>query len=210
MTRILVADEQEVVRSGLRHILEQQPDFEVVGEAADGREAITLALSAVPHVVILDLTMPVCNGLEATREIRTRSPQIEVLIFTMQDDREVIGDAIAAGAHGLLMKSDPTHHLIAALRALGRHEAYVSGRLSKALLETLVAQGRSPRISLTSRERAVIHLIAEGSTNKIIGSKLGISPKTVESHRTAAIRKLGLRNTADLVRYAVRTRMVRA
>jgi DNA-binding NarL/FixJ family response regulator len=209
MTRILIADDHEVVRSGLRTILEKQPGFEVVGEAANGLEAAQAAIAMRPDVVVLDYMMPVQNGVEAMREIRAKSPRTEVLIFTMHDSEELVEDVLAAGARGYLLKADANNHLIAAVQALGRHEAYISGKISANLLDSLLTRRLAkPRDILTPRERAVVQLIAEGHTNKGACAKLGVSLKTIETHRAAAMRKLGLRTTADLVRYAVRKRMV--
>ena len=209
MTRILIADDHHVVRSGLRMVLEAQPGFEVVGEAANGQEAVEAALVTRPDVVILDYAMPVRNGVEATREIRSRLPRSEVLIFTMHDSQAVIEDILAAGARGYLLKADANDHLIAAVQALGRHEAYISGKLSADLLDTLLERRKQgKRDPLTPRERAVVQLIAEGNTNKAVCAQLGVSLKTIETHRSSAMRKLGLHTVADLVRYAVRNRMI--
>ena len=209
MTRILIADDHQVVRSGLRTILDAHPGFEVVGEAANGMEAVSAAMATKPDVVVLDYAMPVRNGVEATREIRARLPRTEVLIFTMHDSQEVIEDILAAGARGYLLKADANDHLIAAVKALGRHEAYISGKLSANLLDTLLQKRRRDRKeALTPRERSVVQLIAEGNTNKAICTKLGVGLKTIETHRAAAMRKLGLHTTADIVRYAVKNRMV--
>jgi DNA-binding NarL/FixJ family response regulator len=209
VTRILIADDHHVVRSGLRTVLEAQPGFEVVGEAADGQAVVEAALRIKPDVIVLDYGMPVRNGVEATREIRSRLPRTEVLIFTMHDSQDVIEDILSAGARGYLLKSDANDHLIAAVQALGRHEAYISGKLAAGLLDTLLdRRRRGKREVLTPRERSVVQLIAEGNTNKVICSKLGVSLKTIETHRAAAMRKLGLHTTADLVRYAVKNRIV--
>jgi DNA-binding NarL/FixJ family response regulator len=209
MTRILVADDHEVVRSGLRTILERQPGFEVGGEAANGQEAVEAAVALRPDVVILDCAMPVQNGVEATREIRTRCPRTEILIFTMHDSEAIVEDVLAAGARGYLLKADANTHLIAAVQALGRHEAYISGKISANLLDTLLTRRQAKkRDVLTPRERAVVQLIAEGNTNKDACARLEVSLKTIETHRAAAMRKLGLHSTADLVRYALRNRMI--
>jgi DNA-binding NarL/FixJ family response regulator len=209
MTRILVADDHEVVRSGLRTILEKQPGFEVVGEAANGQEAVEAAIALKPDVVILDYIMPVQNGVDATRAIRARSPRTEILIFTMHDSEAIVEDVLSAGARGYLLKADANTHLIAAVQARGRHEAYISGKISANLLDTLLTRRQAKkRDVLTPRERAVVQLIAEGNTNKDACARLGVSLKTIESHRAAAMRKLGLHSTADLVRYALRNRMI--
>jgi DNA-binding NarL/FixJ family response regulator len=209
VTRILIADDHHVVRSGLKTVLQAQPGFEVIGEASNGQEAVETAIKLKPDVVILDYSMPVRNGVEATREIRTRLPRTEVLIFTMHDSQEVIEDILAAGARGYLLKADANDHLITAVQALGRHEAYISGKLSADLLDTLLDRRRRGRRDvLTPREKAVVQLIAEGNTNKTVCTKLGVSLKTIETHRSSAMRKLGLHTTADLVRYAVKNRMI--
>jgi DNA-binding NarL/FixJ family response regulator len=209
VTRILIADDHHVVRSGLKTVLQAQPGFEVIGEASNGQEAVETAIKLKPDVVILDYSMPVRNGVEATREIRKRLPRTEVLIFTMHDSQEVIEDILAAGARGYLLKADANDHLITAVQALGRHEAYISGKLSANLLDTLLdRRKRGKREVLTPRERSVVQLIAEGNTNKAICAKLGVGLKTIETHRAAAMRKLDLHTTADLVRYAVKNRMI--
>src|SRR5918993_1400898 len=156
MTRILIADDHHVVRSGLKTVLHAQPGFEVVGEASNGQEAVETAIKLKPDVVILDYSMPVRNGVEATREIRKRLPRTEVLIFTMHDSQDVIEDILAAGARGYLLKADANDHLITAVQALGRHEAYISGKLSADLLDTLLdRRKRGKREVLTPRERSV-------------------------------------------------------
>ena len=209
MTRILIADDHHVVRSGLKTVLQAQPGFEVIGEASNGQEAVETAIKLKPDVVILDYSMPVRNGVEATREIRKRLPRTEVLIFTMHDSQDVIEDILAAGARGYLLKADANDHLITAVQALGRHEAYISGKLSANLLDTLLdRRKRGKREVLTPRERSVVQLIAEGNTNKAICAKLGVGLKTIETHRAAAMRKLDLHTTADLVRYALKNRMI--
>lgn len=209
MTRILIADDHHVVRTGLRAVLEAQPGLEVVGEVGNGEEAVEAAVRLKPDLVILDYAMPVHNGAEATREIRKQLPRTEVLIFTLHDSQEVIEDVLSVGARGYLLKSDANDHLIAAVRALARHEAYISGRVSAELLDTLLDRRRQGKQDpLTPRERRVVQLIAEGRSNRDVCGQLGVSLKTVETHRAAAMRKLGLHNTADLVRYAIKNRIV--
>ena len=209
MTRILIADDHHVVRTGLRAVLEAQPGLEVVGEVGNGEEAVEAAVRLKPDLVILDYAMPVHNGVEATREIRKQLPRTEVLIFTLHDSQEVIEDVLSVGARGYLLKSDANDHLIAAVRALARHEAYISGRVSAELLDTLLDRRRQGKQDpLTPRERRVVQLIAEGRSNRDVCGQLGVSLETVETHRAAAMRKLGLHNTADLVRYAIKNRIV--
>jgi DNA-binding NarL/FixJ family response regulator len=206
--RILIADDHEVVRSGLRAILEAQPGWEVAAEAADGRTAIEQALATKPNVAILDYSLPVTNGVEATRHIRTRLPETEVLIFTMHDSEALIHQLLEAGARGYLLKSDVRRSLIAAVEALAEHRPFFTGKISEAMLAAYLAKDRRSESLLTSREREVVQLIAEGRSNKIVADVLHISLKTVETHRASAMRKLGASSTAALVRYAVRNKLV--
>ena len=209
MTRILIADDHEVVRSGLRLILEAHPGWEVVAEAADGKAAIVKALETKPDVAILDYSIPLVNGVEATRQIRKRNPQIEVLIFTMHDSETLVGEVLDAGARAYLLKSDAKEHLISAIEALAVHKPFFSGQVSEKLLETyLLAQKGRLGAVLSPRERGVVQLIAEGHTNKAISAILDLNIKTIESHRAAAMRKLNITSTAGIVRYAIRNKLV--
>ena len=209
MTRILIADDHEVVRSGLRLILEAHPGWEVVAEAADGKAAIVKALEFKPDVAILDYSIPLVNGVEATRQIRKRNPQIEVLIFTMHDSETLVGEVLDAGARAYLLKSDAKEHLISAIEALAVHKPFFSGQVSEKLLETyLLAQKGRLGAVLSPRERGVVQLIAEGHTNKAISAILDLNIKTIESHRAAAMRKLNITSTAGIVRYAIRNKLV--
>jgi len=204
MTRILIADDHDVVRSGVRAILEGHEGWEVVGEARDGKEAIDRALATRPDVVVLDYALPLVNGVEATRQIRGRVPGIEVLIFTMHDTDGLIRDVLEAGARGFLLKSDAKQFLISAVESLAAHKPFFTGKVSETLLETYLAKGSAGKSALSSREKAVVQLIAEGKTNKQIADILSISTKTVETHRALALRKLNLDTTAALIRYAIR------
>jgi len=208
--RILIADDHEVVRSGLRRILAAQPNWEVVAEAADGKEAITKAAETKPDVAVLDYSLPRINGMEVTRQIRARLPKTEILIFTMHDSEELIQELLKAGARGYLLKSDASRHLITAIEALALHKPFFTAKVSEQLLDTYLAQPEREGSALTSRERGVVQLIAEGHTNKQIASLLNISLKTVETHRSAIMRKLALSSSAGLVRYAIRNRLVEA
>jgi DNA-binding NarL/FixJ family response regulator len=208
MLRILIADDHEVVRSGLRRIIEDHPGWEIVGEAADGKEAVRLAVDTKADVAVLDYALPILNGIEATRQIRARSSNTEVLIFTMHDNDALIGDLLHAGARGYVLKSDANQELLDAIEAVGSHKPFFTAKVSERLLEPF-RRGRSGEISpLTSRERSVLQLIAEGHTNKQIATILNISLKTVESHRAAMMRKLNLSSSAALVRYAIRNKIV--
>lgn len=212
MVQILLADDHVVVRRGLKALLEACPDFHVCAEASNGREAVDLALTSHPDVAVLDVSMPLLNGAEATRQIRKGSPATEVLIFTMHDDEDLIREVLHAGARGYLVKSEADGQIVAAVEALARHRPYFSSQVSKTLLNNFVDKagaGEHPA-SLTAREREIVQLIAEGNSNKQIALLLQISVKTVETHRSAAMRKLALRSTADLVRYAVRNKLIQA
>jgi DNA-binding NarL/FixJ family response regulator len=208
VTRILIADDHDVVRSGLRTILEAQPSLEVVAEAADGKEAVLKAVETKPHVAILDYSLPLINGTEATRHIRARLPTTEVLIFTMHESETVLEELVRAGARGYLLKSDARRDLMSAIESLAVHKPYFTVRLTEELLKSVLTE--SNRTTLTDRERGVVQLVAEGHSNKVVARFLNISVKTVESHRAAVMRKLDLSSSADLVRYAIRNRMVEA
>jgi DNA-binding NarL/FixJ family response regulator len=208
MTRILIADDHDVVRSGLRRILETQPKWEVVAEAADGKEAIAKALESKPDIAVLDYSLPLVNGVEATRQIRSRLPKAEILIFTMHDSETLIRDLLKAGARGYLLKSDAKRYLLAAIESLAAHKPYFTAKVSEALLESYLKRQGDQESTLTARERGVVQLIAEGYTNKQIANVLNISLKTVETHRATVMRKLNLSSSAALVRYAIRNKLV--
>jgi DNA-binding NarL/FixJ family response regulator len=209
MVRILLADDHAVVRRGLRALLEARQDFEVCAEASNGREAVELALHHKPDVAVLDISLPIMNGIEATRQIRKEAPGTEVMIFTLHDRESEIRDVLHAGARGYVLKSEADEQIVRAVESLARHHAYFSDHVSETLLDNFVEQaGASTNISLTAREREVVQLIAEGNSNKKIAHLLSISVKTVETHRSASMRKLDIHSTAELVRYAVRHRLV--
>lgn len=209
MTRILIADDHEVVRSGLRSILEAHEGWEVIAEAADGKEAVARALETKPDVAIIDYSLPVFNGAEVTRQIKARAPKTEVLIFTMHDSDALISDLFQAGARACLQKSDAKQHLISAIEALAAHEPFFTGGMSEKLLETFVsAHHKHSDDELSPRERTIVQLIAEGHTNKQMSDILSLSIKTIETHRATAMRKLNVSSTAGLVRYAIRHKLV--
>ena len=212
MTRILVADDHEVVRRGVARFLQSRPGFNVCGEASRGDEAVEAAERQRPDVVVLDEVMPGLTGIAAARAIRTRLPQTEVLVFTMYEADELLADALASGAKGYVLKSDPSRQLLAAIEALARHAQFVTPSLSDALVHARshAGEGRDRPPLLTTREREVVRLLAHGQPNRQVATALGISVKTVESHRANVMRKLELRSIVDLVRYAVRNRLVEA
>ena len=206
--RILIADDHDVVRSGLRRIVEAQPNWQVVAEAGDGKEAVQKALETKPDVAIIDYSLPLINGAEATRQIRSVLPRTEVLIFTMHDNETLIGELLKAGARGYLVKTDAQRHLIGAIEALAAHKPFFTGKVSEALLDSFLLGPARDRSALTHRERGVVQLVAEGYTNKQIAGLLDVSLKTVETHRAAIMRKLNLTSPAALVRYAIRNQIV--
>jgi DNA-binding NarL/FixJ family response regulator len=212
MVRILVADDHDVVRRGVIKLIESKPGMEVCGEASSGDEVVAAAEHHRPDIIVLDLMMPGLAGVEAAREIRARLPHTEVLVFTMHESDELVAEALASGAHGYVLKSDPTRQLLAALDALARHAAFVSPSLSDAFLSSRLRRspGNERAPLLTSREREVVKLLALGQPNRTIALALGISVKTVESHRANVMRKLELGSIVELVRYAVRNQLVEA
>ena len=209
-TGILIADDHTVVRSGVRRILEDHPTWSVVAEAADGKEAITKAIATKPDIAILDHSLPLIDGIEVTRQIRLRMPSIEVLIFTMHDNDNLLRDMVKAGARGYVLKSDAQEHLIAAVQSLAARRPYFVRPTYDGLLNTLRTDGRQFDQSLTSRERTILRLVVEGHRNKQIAKTLNIGVKTVEMHRATILDKLGLNSTAALVRYAIRNKMIEA
>jgi DNA-binding NarL/FixJ family response regulator len=208
VTTILIADGHHVVRSGLRALLSQQSTWQVVADAANGKEAVEQAIKTKPDVAIVDYSLPILNGADVTRQIRRGSPATEVLIFTSRDDSSVVQDVLRAGALGYLLKSDASHLLIAAVETIAAHKPFFTSVVSAALLRSFLTQCNAD--ALTARERSVVQLVAEGHTNKEIASILNLGMKTVESHRAAAHHKLHLHSTAGLVRYAIRNNMVTA
>lgn len=214
MVRILIADDHEVVRRGVRSLLEARPGWEVCGEVGDGRSAIEHAASLQPDVVVLDAFMPGIDGLAATRGMRERAPRTEICIFTMYESDELVSDSLAAGARAYVLKTDPSRYLLAAVEALSRRGSFLSPSLSDAFVTGFARRHRAPGAAktsrLTAREREIVRLLAVGRSNREVGAALAISVKTVESHRANVMRKLEISSTADLVRYAVRNKLVPA
>ena len=211
MLRVLIADDHEIVRRGIRDIIEAHPGWEVCGEAANGQDVLAMAVAEHPNVAVLDVSLPGLNGIAVTRQLRQSSPETEVLLFTMHDDDETVSGGLAAGARGYLLKTEGDDQLVNAISALGAHRPYFSAIVSELLLDAAVHERKKSRLeSFTVRELEVAQLIAEGESNKKIARRLGISVKTVESHRAAAMRKAGVRTAAEFVRFAIKHNLIQA
>lgn len=212
--RILIADDHDVLRAGIRLLLEGEPGWEVCGEAANGREAIAQARKLRPDIAIIDINMPELNGLDAAREIKRLVPKTELLIFTGDENDALIRDVFAAGALSYILKNQAMEHLVAAVRAAAAHKPFFTSQVSEVLFarflhaKTDEREGGEER--LTRREREIVQLIAEGASNKEVAQKLGVSLRTVETHRANIFRKLNLGSVADLVRYAIRNKIIQA
>lgn len=210
---ILIADDHEIVRRGLRRLFEAQPGWLVTCEASAGDEAVEEAERRRPDVAVLDALMPRLDGVSAARAMRARAPETEVLIFTIHESDDLIAECLASGARGFVLKSDPSRYLVAAVEALSRHECFVTPTVADALVKSACARGRpngrqGEHTVLTGREREVVRRLACGGTNREVALGLGISVKTVETHRANVMRKLEIRSIVDLVRYAVRNQLV--
>lgn len=207
--RVMLADDHAVVRRGLRTLIEGVPGWEVCAEAADGNETVKLAAETKPDVLIMDLSMPGLGGVDATIQIRKILPQIEVLILTMHESDRLAGQALRAGARGYLLKGESEDKLMEALDALARHQPYFSPSVSETLLQGyLHSEPTHDLKQLTPRERQIVKLVAEGKSNKVIAAVLNLSIKTVETHRSAAMHKVGAKSAADLTLYAARNDLV--
>ena len=207
--RIIIVDDHDAIRRGIRQLLESKPYYQVVGEAANGREGLELARQTQPDIAILDYSLPELNGLDLSNALKREFPRIEILLYTMHDREEIVIEVLRAGVRGFVLKSDAEKHLLAALDALSIRRSYFSGAISDTLLDQFLDSKPHPLASsLTHREREVVQQVAEGRINKEIAARLLISIKTVETHRASAMRKLKLRTTADLVRYAVRNQLI--
>jgi two-component system response regulator NreC len=207
-TRILLVDDHTVVRHGFRMILDAQPDMEVVGEASNGREAVSEAGRLTPDVVVMDVTMPELNGIEATRRIGESVPRARVLALSMHKDSVYVREILRAGARGYLLKDAPQDDLVTAVRALARGEGFISSAVSDAVLSDYRKHVTDPIDLLTTREREVLQMIAEGKTNKEIATTLTLSVYTVEAHRGRIMEKLNLHSSGELVRFAVRNGLI--
>jgi DNA-binding NarL/FixJ family response regulator len=207
--KLLIADDHGIVRGGLRLLLEQQPDMSVVAEAEDGQQALELALSNRPDVCVLDVSMPKLTGLQVAYELHRQVPSISVLMLSMHDDERYLFEALKAGAGGYVLKREADQFLVDAIRAVAAGSSFLTGAAQSALVRTWLADPSStPQEPLSPREQEVLKLIAEAHTNKQIGEILHLAEKTVESHRGNILRKLGMRDRVELVRYAIRRGLV--
>ena len=214
--QILIADDHELVRKGLRAVLESQPGWKVCGEAINGRQAVELAKQLGPDVIVLDVTMPELNGLEATRQILKAIPQAEVLILTMHESEKLVSEVLTAGAHGYILKADTSRLLVSAVELLAQHQPFFTGKISEVVLRGYLNPGKNGKSAagaaqrLTAREREIVQLLAEGKSNKEVAVALGVNVKTVDAHRANIMHKLGLHSVTDLVRYAIRNHIIEA
>ncbi len=217
MLRILLADDHELTRSGLRYLLEKHENWNVCGEACNGRMAVEMAEKLRPDFAILDLSMPELNGLEATRQILKRQPQLKILIFTMHETEKVIVDVLEAGARGVVLKSDVGENMVAAVESISKGRRFFTSRVAETVVDAYLsrrsaseAADSSTQVLLTTREREVVQLLAEGKSNKQVADRLGISSRTAEGHRSEVMRKLKLGSLAELIRFAIRNGIVEA
>lgn len=209
IVRVLLAEDHTIVRKGLRSLLDSEVGIEVIGEAADGREAVEKAGQLLPDVILMDIAMPGLNGLEATRQIKKRFPEVKVLILTMHANEEYVFQILRAGASGYVVKQAAPSELVSAIQAVYRGESFLSPLISKTVIEAYIQQaeamaGEDSYDQLTPREREVLQLVAEGHSNREIAGLLHISVKTVETHRAHLMDKLDIHNTAELTQYAMR------
>jgi two-component system, NarL family, response regulator NreC len=213
--RILIADDHEVVREGMRALIEHEPGWEVCGAATNGQEAVEAARKLKPDVVVLDMAMPNLDGLEALREIKRALPNTEVVIFSAHHSEDVIGQLFDAGAKSYIQKSDASRHLVAAIKSIAEHKPFFTSEISQILFAKFLSGSAGKKQSgqkhtVTSRERDVVRLLAGGNSNKDVANCLGISIRTAETHRATLMRKLGMESLAALVRYAIRNNIIDA
>jgi DNA-binding NarL/FixJ family response regulator len=213
LLRILIADDHPLIRDGVRALLQPHAGWEICGEAGTGREAIAKTIELKPDVIILDISMPDVNGMEAARTIRTASKKTQVLILSMHYSDQLIREIIDTGARGYVLKSDSERDLVLAVEALARHQPYFTSQAWEMMQADSNADGTDTKVPpwadrVTSREREIIQLLAEGNRGKEIASSLGISAKTVEAHRSNLMRKLEMHNLSQLVRYAMRNQII--
>jgi DNA-binding NarL/FixJ family response regulator len=210
--KILIADDHDLIRKGLRRLIEEHPGWQVCGEARSGREAVEQCLQLQPDVIVVDISMPDLNGLDATRQIRKACPKTEVLVITHHDSDGIAAEVMDAGARGYVLKSDSDTDLVRAVEALARHKPFFTSRVTEMFLANRGNRVTDPaeamRKRLTTREREILQLLAEGKTAKEVATILGIAVKTSDTHRTNIMRKLDVHSVAELVRYAIRNKVV--
>ena len=206
--RILIADDHGIVRGGMKLLIDRQPDMEVVAEAGDGVEAFEKALQSKPDLCVMDVSMPRMTGLQAARQIRAHLPETQVLALSMHDDERYLFEALKAGASGYVLKAQADTDLLAAIRAVERGEPFLTPAAQRTLIKDVLERGSSGEEELTPREEEIVKLVAEANTTKQIAELLHLSEKTVENHRANAMRKLGMRDRVELVRYAIRRGLI--
>ncbi|PWH19423.1 MAG: DNA-binding response regulator [Anaerolineae bacterium] len=210
--RILLADDHTILRDGIRSLIEDEPDMEVIGEAEDGITAVKLADSLRPDVILIDLAMPLLNGLEATRQIRKNQPRAKILILTMHENEEYIRQVLAAGAMGYILKDAAARELLSAIRSVHKGEVVLSPAITRLIVTDYLRWGdlsaQDSTDGLTDRERQILQLIAEGYTNKQIADILSISIKTVQAHRLNLMKKLDLHDRGELIKYAIQKKII--
>jgi DNA-binding NarL/FixJ family response regulator len=209
MQTILLADDHPMFRQGLRALLERE-GFDVVGEASDGHEAVRMARQLNPTIAVLDIGMPLLNGIEAARDIHKQANDTEVVLLTMYEEEAYVLEALRAGIRGYVLKAQASQDLLGAIREVQRGAVYLSPGISKAVVDAYVGKSELPKDPLTDRERQVLQLVAEGKTTKEVADVLGLSVKTADSHRTRIMQKLEIHETASLVRYAIRRGVIKA
>jgi len=214
--RLLVADDHEIVRKGLRSLLEAQPGWEVTAEASDGREAVEKALEFKPDVTVLDIGMPSLNGLEAARQMLKHDAQAKILILTMHESDPLIREVLAAGARGYVLKTDASRDLVTAVNAVRSNKTFFTAKVAQMVLDgylekkTKKEEELAAKTRLTARQREIVQLLAEGKSSKEVATELGLSVKTAETHRANIMRRLDCHSVSELVRYAVRNNIIEA
>jgi DNA-binding NarL/FixJ family response regulator len=212
--RILIADDHDVMREGTRAVIERQPGWEVCGVVATGRDAVEQAFALEPDVVVMDMSMPMLNGLDAATQIKRRLPSTEILMFTAHETDDLIREVFQIGVKGFIRKSEAHHLLVEAIQSLSQHKPFFTDKVSEVLFAEMLNRSkagpdaRQDGQRLSMREREIVQLLAEGKSNKEVARSLGISIRTAETHRANVLRKLGLDSLADLTRYAIRQKMI--
>ncbi len=212
--KILIADDHDIVRTGMKALMEDQPGWQVVAEGGTGRQAVDKARATAPDVCVLDVTMPELNGLEAARQIKKLLPNVEILILTVHESEQIASEVLKVGARGYILKSDAGRELVAAVKSVAAHKNYFTSRIAQMVSDSTLKEGAQAIEAedigsrLTPREKEIVQLLAEGKSNKEAASALNISVKTVETHRTNIMRKLRFHSVGELVRYAVRNNIV--